>query len=360
MTPARAIPILLALTQLLAPGIAFGDSIVLRSAARVASGEPVLLEDVAVLNGDAALAVAYAQVSGPLSPGERVRFTTADVRSAIERHTTSDEPEPAANWSALALSGAECSVIAIDADLLRARAEARAKRRAGDEPRKAERVHGAGTLRAAIRGYLSRTLGVPETDLRLSFEERDAPLLATPTAGRAVEMRTVGDSRRIPVAVSVYDGDRIAAEGTVRVTVLVRRGTLVAREPIRRGGLATDDAFTRGEHWLPPDEIPVEIASDGLHPPTLRVGLDAGEVLLARHVHSPSAIERGDRVVVRCISRGVVVRIEAYALEDGRVGEQVRLRRVGSDRRDQGFTARVEGRGRATAATAAHLGSTQR
>ena len=95
--------------------------------------------------------------------------------------------------------------------------------------------------------------------------------------------------------------------------------------------------------WLAPDAhaVPIDEAV-GL---VIRSRLDAGEILDRGSVDSPIAIEKGDIVIVHVVSRTVVLRREARALADGRIGETIELEPLtgGRDR----FVARVDSPGRA-------------
>lgn len=332
---------ILSLILMLLVGEAFGSSTIrLLPNARVNAGEPVLLEEIAQLEGAEALRLAAVVVTE--DPAVAVGASTF----LIERGEVRAKLQAAgAKWAELALTGSGCRVMPINMDALGSRPITKPeieRTPAGEAWRAPDR---AGTMLAAVGLQLASIMDVRPEDLRVFPALGDAELLATEVAGRHVQIRPLGSGERIPLSIAVFDDGGVALEDSIRVTVRVRREVTIATDDIGRGRvIGRGDVETRPE-WVSPDVAPIPTAEivGGETARTVR----AGEVIDDGALVSPIAIERGDRVSVRCVTRGIVVRSEAHAMEDGRVGELIRLRPIGADRRAPGFDAKVEGPGRA-------------
>ena len=72
--------------------------------------------------------------------------------------------------------------------------------------------------------------------------------------------------------------------------------------------------------------------------------LKAGDLINKKDVKSEILVNRGDRVIVRCVVGGVVISLEATARSNAAEGEKVELRKLGE--RDT-FMATVTGPGAA-------------
>lgn len=314
---------------------AFGDSIELKRNARVPAHQPLLLEDIATLTGNAAQQLAWTEVRSDAG-GDRFRIEMRELRTLLE--------EAGVRWSDLELSGSACTVLPVDPERLEQRVRARSEQRAAESSADAPKWRGSGqTVRTAVGGYLCRLLTVHPDDLQIRFHDNASKLLDLPSTGRQIEVRPVGSGETIPLRIAVYQGDRLIAEQTIRADVRVRRDAVVMTQSIRRGDMIPDSAVTTEERWLAIDADPATLGE--VQGAEARAHLEPGRAVMDRDVDRPIAIERGDRVVVRCISGGIVLRMEAYAVESGRVGDLIELRPLGARRNRVGFTARVEAPG---------------
>jgi hypothetical protein len=164
-------------------------SITLRTSARVDAARPVLLGDVARVEGERAEELAAAVVL-PAAPSRGQAITADELRALLR---------PAGvNWGVTTLNGRSCTVVAVSAP---------AEQPPG--PESAPAVVAADSVRAALTGRIAAVLGVELESLRLTFSDQDRELLDTPAAGRTLEVRTVGASERMALAVTLYEGDRI-------------------------------------------------------------------------------------------------------------------------------------------------------
>ncbi len=199
------------------------------------------------------------------------------------------------------------------------------------------------TVRDHLGSWLRSRFRASRDQIRISYPERAATLLATPTEARIVSITEIGFSEKIALRVEIYEGDHLVTSESVRVGVEVLRDALVVARPVRRGSPLRESDVRREQSWIDPTDPPA--------PPRTAIGhslirsLQPGQVVREHHVEAPAMIERGQDVSVRTVRGTVVVTTVARARHDAREGELIELEtRDGSRRR---FTARVAGPGRA-------------
>lgn len=315
-------------------GPARGDgTITLRSAVRLAPGAPARLGDIAALEGPDALALADLVLleSARIAPGVWQEIDLPLLRRTIEA------ARPGAS-SRLAFAGRACAVTALAPPREVEAEEVPAPE--AQSPRFAP-----GTVGAAAEDIISTTLGASRDDLRLAFDAADADLLNLALAGRSADIRPSGASSRIPLSITILEGDRIVRAEIIRVAVWLRRDVLVATRTMSRGSVLDLGAFTLQEQWLPPTASPLDPAkAPGME---LRSPLEAGAILDARHVQPPIVVRRGDRIMVYVALGTILIEEETRALSSAREGESIDFEPVDGSRRV--IRARVNGRGRAVA-----------
>jgi flagella basal body P-ring formation protein FlgA len=303
------------------------STVALRPWARIAPGEPVRIADVADLQGPEAEALASIVLVTPEELARSPRVELAQVRAAAEKQAR-------VNLGRISFSGGVCNVRTVTPPSASAASGPSAAPQTQPAP-------AGDTVRRHVAARIAQTLGVGESDLRLTFED-GADLLALPTSGRTVAVQPAAISERMPVNVRVYRGDRIEAEGTIRVGVLVRRDVLIAREAVSRGGVVDMAHVDVQEQWLPPAITPAR--RDQVIGAVARTRIEPGRVLLARDVEAPIVVSRGDLVAVDCLSGTVIVSTTARAKESGREGDVIQFQSLTSKKT---FAARVSGPGRA-------------
>lgn len=311
----------------------------LRRLVRVPSESPVTVACVAVLTGPSASAVGaielHARAGRAVEGGARtITVGGESLRGAIQRAGERGELADV-DLARVVVRGSACTVMPIDA-------AARAESRVGPAPVRGEHEAAGATLRTLAAIRVAQILGVGERDLRLRFDDRDAALLATPVAGRVVEIVATGASDALPLSIRVYEGSRTVLEAQTRVGVEVRREVLVASVPVRRGARLEASSVVRESRWLAPGSAPADPKEAFGH--ELRRNLEPGDVVSARDLEPPIAVRRGDRVLVRAVRGTVVVRAQARALGTGRIGETIELESLTGDRRR--FRGVVDGAGR--------------
>lgn len=321
--------------------VALGDSVALRSVARVEAGQPILLRDVATLDG--AHAVSLGDVVVAASPGGAGRLLELgldDVRSKLA------EARPEARLGAIAFSGLVCSVRVTGAaaeepvPVVPARvAPERASAREAMVQRVADLPEDS--LARAIGGRLASFVGASIEDVRVGFEARDETILSTPTGGRTLDLQPTGLGSSVPVLVRVLETDRVVAAGTVRVRVEVKRRVVVATRTLRRGQQVGPEAYAIEDRWVSPGET--FASSDEVNGMVVRGRFEGGRPVLASDLELPLIVRRGEIVTVACVSGSVVMQMKARALAPARAGEVIELASLGE--RKARVRARIVGPG---------------
>ncbi len=294
------------------------DRIVLKRTARIKPGQPVILGDVAVIEGP-----------------------NADkLKRLVLIEKPEDEQADKAGWFALPLdrvcdvlesslgdqaASIDCSGLRCDVRILRTvKVSDRTVSSVAMEQQviqTADIYANQATVRGAIARELARILGVPTRDLRLVFEPRDASMLDISTVGRVVEVVPAGMSDRLPVSLAVYGPSGPILKETIRVQVELRRQVAMLSHDLQRGQTLDNASVSFVSRWVDP--------SDSLADPAVvvgsvaRRGLRTGEIITRRDIEPPIVIHRGDIVMVRVSSHSVVVTREARALADGKKGQTI-------------------------------------
>ncbi|MBL8760212.1 MAG: flagellar basal body P-ring formation protein FlgA [Phycisphaerae bacterium] len=319
--------------SVLVAGVARGqDSIRVRERVERALPGAITLADVAELSGEGASRLGALVVMENAGAGETT-LSVETIRGLLEARDD-------VNWGRLELRGSVCRVWVGKPEVVKPKAPAA---KAGTEPAP---IPDGPIVRRLIEERVLAELRLAAGDVRLSFDERDAELLNTSVVGRASDIALVGTSPEQPVSVTLYEGEKIAASGTVRVGVRVRRMAAVLAEDLKRGEAVTSAAVTGEERWLPHtvECVPVEGAIGRV----AKGSLPRGRVLEAADVQAPLVVKKGELVRVHCVNGSFVVKTTARALGDGRQGELVTLQPVGSART---FQARMDAPGIAVLAS---------
>lgn len=296
----------------------------MKSAARIAPGSAVTLADVATLSGDEAIALAHIEVS-PATPAPS-RLTIAQLRRRLGE-------EEGINWGRITLRGSTCSVHVMDSTPKSAAPEARSSGPAAPDHN---------SVRQAVSERIARIIQADAQDLRLTFEAMDDEILNQTTTGRTLEIKPTASSDRLPLALTLYEGDRIVASKSIRVGVLVRRTVVIAAASKSRGETIAESDVTIDQQWVgpnlkaaPPEEV-IGAAAQGR--------IATGQVILSGSIAAPVIVNKGETVSVACVSGSIVLTTKARALSSARVGDVIQFQGL-EDKRT--FTARMSGRGRA-------------
>lgn len=337
MTMPRIIVIVLA--AIVGACAARGGEIALRAGSSAPHDAPVVLGDVADLRGDEAATLRdVVLVPNPAAAAfgrAWIEIDAAHVRRALD--------DRGVNWGRIALTGSVCTV--------RLTRESPPEEAPSVEPPRFDRAPkpieppGATPLvRDSVVEALLRLFDVSPEDLRIGFDAADDALLDTVLWGRRVDVQpgAGGGSSRIPLAVWVYEGERVVSSATIRADVLLRRDVVIAPGGVRRGADITPDDVIAERVWLAPGGAAPIGSLEGAVGARARTRIAPGMILRTDMIETPVVVRKGDLVTVHCVSGGVLVRTPARAQADGREGELIEFR---IDRTRRPFLARVSGPG---------------
>ncbi len=300
---------------------AWGDSVRLYDQA--ASEDAIItLEEVAELEGEA-LALASIEVAR-FADGQRAMTVSLEqVRQALS--------DSGVRWSVVSLRGymrcevqqlrSERPVVAVD-EALPVVGNEQAVEVAIDRPY---------TLEDRIEQGLAAELGVALEDLRLSFSERDVEALRAPAVSGRYEIEVVGGARvgRVIVAVRRYLSRPEPEVWRFSVEVARRHLAVVAARSIDRHARLSSRDLRIASVWQtraseePVSDLQLVIGQ------TAAQTMDEGEVVTPDSIRPPVVVQRGADVVMQAVVGGVEVTASARAMEDGAIGETIRLQRPG-------------------------------
>ena len=323
----RGLAILGVAVLLALAGAARGQtSVTLRPVAVVPAGGPVRVGDVALVGGPDAERIRAIEVPGEML-GRGRPVAVEELRRLLS--------EAGVNWSTTTLRGGMCVVRLV--------APAGGRTPVEEDSGEPGAAPAEERIREALALRIAQILRAEPADVRVEFSPGDAELLDLAAGGRTVEVRVVGASERMSLAVTVYEEGRIIASRTIRAAVQVRRQVVLASAVKRRGEVLGERDLTRDVQWVPPNS--------GAVPPERAIGaavksrLNAGEVITEDDLTAAVVVNKGDQVMVRALAGTVSVMTRARALAPARDGELVQLAALDDAKRV--MTARMEGRGRA-------------
>lgn len=309
-------------------GLAGVTTVTLRATVRLAPDEALTLGAVAQIEGTQRERLAGIALGGEgAAPGAWRVIDAEGVRGLIEAS--------GASYGSVVVRGARASVTRAWAP--------------GEGPAVAPSggvvgpVPGVVTVREHLESWLRSRYGVGAEDMRVTFEERDDGVLGTPTDGRVVEVRLIGNSARPALRVTVYERDAIVLTETLRIGVRVRVEAPIAVLPLRRGERVSVEGFEVRSVWTDPIDPPAEVSA--LAGQVLRRAVSPGEVIRFGQLETPVVVTRGQDVSVRTVRGSVVVTTIGRARHDAGEGDILEL--DARDRSGRRFTARVAGPGRA-------------
>ena len=339
----------LALGLLAALSVGAGaDTITLRAWASLPrDAAEARLADVADLEGAHAQALAQTVVLADAGRAVRTGGGSATVDMQTVRAALDGVK---VNWGRVALRGSACVVRFAPEPAPRASDSAKPVAKADRGPAPATPVD-PGTVRAVVARRLADLFGVGTEDLRITFDPGTESLLAmrADAPGRVVEVRpgASGASSRVPVQITVYDGDRVAASGLAQADTLLRKQAVVLTSPLRKGETISEGHLREEERWVTAGEGAGVTTVADVVGGQARSRMSPGTVLRSDSVLKPVVVRKGDLVVVHAVSGGLVVRTPARAMSEGREGEVIEFR---LEKSKKTFTARVDGKGRAVLA----------
>jgi flagella basal body P-ring formation protein FlgA len=331
------------LIALLAAFVVRADTITLKRTVRVEPGAPITLADIADLDGAHAARLADIVIAENTDALARQNPGDADApnRWTLGLGAVRDtiDARDGVNWAFLSLRGRDVTLIAPDRRPIPRRAD---DATAADTAARPEGITSfpEGSIGRFARGVVRTILRVGDADLRMVWPAREADFLTRPVGTRTVHVQPIGTSDRMPLEITVYDGDRIVRTEVVRAAITVRRRVHTISKPLNRGTAITSGDFTTREAWVGPGVDPAPAATGQI----AARRLESGTIIETDDISPPLVVERGELITLHCVSGAIAIRVPARALADGRDGETVPVEMEGSKRR---VLARMNGAGKA-------------
>lgn len=286
-------------------------------------GADVILNDVARVEGDGASALGAVVLATFEQDQESTTITLTTLRAKLDG--------VGVNWGRVTLGGfASCTVHrkATDAPPIVVASEPAV----AVNPVCDVDLNSALTLREKITQDIERLTGADRHDLRITFTDSDERDLASTKPGVRFETQPSSKSGlgRVPIVVRCYDGTTRVRTFNLAPHVERRFLALVAGVNIDRGQptspsdaevreVYTDDV--RGTPLTDPNDLVGRVATSSIK---------AGQLLFSNDAQTPVAIRRGDKLRVRTFVGSLVIAVDARALEDGQVGQVIRVQNAQS------------------------------
>ncbi|HEX2836544.1 MAG TPA: flagellar basal body P-ring formation chaperone FlgA [Phycisphaerales bacterium] len=305
------------------------DTVSVRATATVPTGAPVLLADIADIEGESVAATGAVVVLDAAAAAKRrmrdgvISIELSEVRRALAGAS-------GVNMGRIALSGSAVAV-----------------RVSGDGGRSAPTAvvtaeYSGETIGGVLPGALAKWLSIRPEDIQVDTSAVDPAVLRTPVGNRTYTVTTSSRGDVLPVQVRVFEGDKPVLTQTIRVGVKVRRDACIAARDIKRGETLGAADFRVEPAWTGSGTSLAEAAlALGA---TARSAIKTGSIIEDRQVDHPPTVQRGDLVNVDCLSGSVMLRATMRAREDGKVGDVVWFDPVAKARATRG-TAREPGPG---------------
>lgn len=306
------------------------DEIILHGSVRLdADHLSVRLADVADLRGETATAL-----------GDQIVFQSSELPTRpVTVHLDAIRQRlgaVGANLGLLALSGRECVVRWHVGSAPAAAPDGVRETRPApiDSAIFASTLIEESTIRGVVSDYLARVLlRCNPADLQLTFQPSDEDALRTSAVGFEYEIKPIASklSATIPLSINVFRGATVVQTLHVSVEVAIRQRVIVVQRYVARGevvepGDVIEDVRLTPPHLTSPPRHLEEVLGQ-----EARGRLVPGQILEAGDTSSKIIITRNKELTVRARAGMFVIRMPARALEDGRVGDTIRVQRL-SDR----------------------------
>lgn len=200
----------------------------------------------------------------------------------------------------------------------------------------------ARSLQQRVVEWIEARSGIDADALRIDWGRAPDDLRGLRTATGRIELDPMSRDAlgRLPFKVRHYEAGRLVDTHRLMLDVEASLPVLVAASNISRGQtLAREDLERRVERIDSSRLRPLD-AIDAAVGQTAARTLRPGDILEADDVRPPDLVRRGQRVTVRALSGGLVLKTVARAMDDGRMDQVIRLRHP---RSREVFHARVTG-----------------
>jgi len=298
----------------------------LRSTVRLQSGNhPLTLGEIATITGPQSIAIQSLEITtkDPIKVG---------AWSTIERDQIQQilEDADSIHTGSLILAGHDVSITR-RAQPIRSTPQLQQDSKSPIQP--------GPVLKDHLQSWVYAHLKTDAQSTRIQYNERDAALLSTPTTGRIIEISSNGRSEKMSVRIVIYENERIMEDTTLRFDVQIQRRVRIVTTQLKRRGMIDETNSRIDSRWLAPT-IPIADPDASLGQVS-KGTINSGSILINAMLQSPIIVERGEIVSARSLAGTVSVAMKVRALEDGRMGDLIKLE---SRDRKQRFTARIAGR----------------
>ena len=205
------------------------------------------------------------------------------------------------------------------------------------------------TVRALIEKTVAERIGIALPELKITFNDRDAELLASSAVAGRYEIDPIAEPALGAVSFKVtgYHGTQPIDNGkTISARVQQKVIAVIAGEKIGRGDLI-------GRRQVRLREVLIDSASQAYLADTALVTgqvaaqtINAGDLITASSVKLPIAVGRRQRVAVELNTGGIRITFNGIAQNEGAIGEAIEVENAKTGEK---FTATVVGRGKVVA-----------
>jgi flagella basal body P-ring formation protein FlgA len=152
-------------------------------------------------------------------------------------------------------------------------------------------------------------------------------------AASVLRLETMGKRQAPPGAVSATDATHLSLRRAIPAGHILlsddlvdARPVLVARRTLMRGEKLDESMFEvveRDRRQIPPDHL---TSSEGLGSAELIAPIQAGETLRTSQFRRSNVVRKGQLVILTVNRSGIEISVRVEALEDARMGDQLKLR----------------------------------
>lgn len=203
------------------------------------------------------------------------------------------------------------------------------------------------TVRQRIVDWLVKKMNVSRNDLLVEFDERHQAVLDAPAWRDSFAFTTSssGFLGRLPLVITRIRDEKLVDTQRVTIAVARRKLTAVATRDLKRGDVIRSGDLEIREVKLTRDQgASVGKIADAIGQ-VVKGTVRAGHVVSLDDIEPPVFVRRNEIVQVKVVSGGLLVQTFGRAMDDGALGEFVRVRNESSK---ETFIARVIGKRLAT------------
>ena len=209
-------------------------------------------------------------------------------------------------------------------------------------PAPAEALVEEPTLRGELARLFCSKLHVEPRDLRITFASTDERVLSQSLDAARFEIQatSVFATDRATLVVRKWTDSKVEASWNITVRPEVRVGAAAMLTDVRKGHSIGEDDVELVETWLPAGKAATMASRDQVVGRIATTQVRSGEFVRRADVQRQALVQRGERIMVRCLVGGSVITMQAEARADGGEGDVIELRKIGE--RDT-FYATVSG-----------------